>query len=86
MQKLPSSVHAPTGGTPPKSIGLRLINLDEVREKLSMSRSTVYRLVAGSDFPPPVKIGTASRWPEHLVDEWLASRIQPQSARRGARM
>ena len=50
---------------------LRLIGIADLQDKLSVSRSTVYRLAAKDDFPPPVKIGRAVRWPEHLVDGWL---------------
>ena len=59
---------------------LKLIGVADLQEKLSISRSTVYRLTANEDFPRPLKIGRAVRWPEHLVDGWLERQMVASAA------
>lgn len=46
-----------------------LMNLSEVCATLRLSRSTIYRLIARGDFPPPVRISGSSRvlWPRSMV-------------------
>ena len=62
-----------TAETP--SGGHRLISLDELASRLSISKAMIYRLIQRKDFPRPVKIGKASRWDEGQVNQWVESRL-----------
>jgi predicted DNA-binding transcriptional regulator AlpA len=50
---------------------MRLIALDEMKAKTSLGKSAIYELIKDKKLPQPVKLGGASRWPEHEVDEAL---------------
>ena len=52
----------------------RLLAKSAVLERLSVSRSTLHRLVAGGRFPAPTYVlGPRSpRWHEADVDVWMA--------------
>lgn len=54
---------------------LRLIRMKEVMAMTGLARCTVYRDIARGAFPKPVKIGTASCWPAHEVEAFIAQRI-----------
>lgn len=52
----------------------RLIKIEEVQDRLGVSRSTVYSLVRKhSDFPRPVHIGRALRWRLSDIEGWIES-------------
>ena len=54
---------------------MRILRLPEVLARVSLSRSTVWRLVRADQFPKPVKLGgRAVGWIEEEVDAWIASR------------
>ncbi|MBH52411.1 MAG: transcriptional regulator [Chloroflexi bacterium] len=54
---------------------MRLIRLKEVLERVQLSKSTIYKMMANGEFPHCVSIGDrASAWVEHEVDEWIESR------------
>lgn len=53
----------------------RLIRLPVVLERVGLSERTVYRYIASSTFPKPVKIGALSLWVESEVNAWLEARI-----------
>jgi predicted DNA-binding transcriptional regulator AlpA len=40
----------------------RLVALPVVAAKLGVSTRSIHRLIAAGQFPPPVKVGGASRW------------------------
>lgn len=51
---------------------MRVIRLDQVKDKVGLSRSTIYRRIANGGFPKPIILGgRASGWIEHEVDEWI---------------
>jgi prophage regulatory protein len=53
-----------------------LISGKEVCRRTSLSRASLYRLMAQSVFPKPVPLhGTRKAWIESEVDAWVASRI-----------
>ncbi|KFX64347.1 MULTISPECIES: helix-turn-helix transcriptional regulator [Paraburkholderia] len=53
----------------------RLIRLPEVRMRVSLGASTVYRYLAAGKFPRPVEIGGGRvAWYESEIDAWIASR------------
>lgn len=51
----------------------RLLRMRDVAYQLSMSEAWLYKLVAEGRFPPPVKIGQASRYRQSDVDAWVAA-------------
>jgi prophage regulatory protein len=54
----------------------RLVGFDEVRARIGLSRSTVWRLARAKDFPQSVKISPGRRaWRESDLDRWIASRL-----------
>ena len=51
----------------------KLLTLRDVLIRVSLGRSTLYRLMESADFPRPVKIGAKSvRWRIEAVDDWVA--------------
>ncbi|ABE36316.1 prophage CP4-57 regulatory family protein [Paraburkholderia xenovorans LB400] len=53
----------------------RLIRLREVRTRVGLGASTVYRYLAAGKFPRPVEIGGGRvAWVESEIDAWIASR------------
>lgn len=53
----------------------RVLRLNGVIERVSVSRSTIYRLIANGDFPKPFKLGMASvGWDSVDIDKWIAER------------
>jgi predicted DNA-binding transcriptional regulator AlpA len=58
------------------------MNLFTIRELMAYlrvkSRSTIYRWMADSGFPSPIRLGdgygSAARWRQRDVDEWLSRR------------
>lgn len=58
-----------------------LIPLDAVERQIHVKRTKIYKMVAAGEFPRPVKIGTASRWPQSQVDAWIAEQISAVGSR-----
>ncbi|TRW48352.1 AlpA family phage regulatory protein [Aliidiomarina halalkaliphila] len=55
---------------------MRLIKLEEVRNKTTLSRTTIYKLVVAKSFPKPVTVVGRSRvWVEEEIDEWIRAKI-----------
>ncbi|ERH51276.1 Prophage CP4-57 regulatory protein (AlpA) [Pseudomonas oleovorans subsp. oleovorans] len=50
-----------------------LLDFNAVSRKVGLSRKTIYCRIREGDFPRQVKIGRASRWLQHEVDDWIAS-------------
>lgn len=63
------------GATEPRRL-TRLIRLPEVRHRVGLGRSTIYRWMAEGQFPKPVQLGGyAVAWSEHEIAEWIAGRL-----------
>ncbi|HEV3424573.1 MAG TPA: AlpA family transcriptional regulator [Paraburkholderia sp.] len=55
----------------------RLIRLREVRMRVGLGRSTLYRSPADGKFPRPVQIGGCRvAWLESDIDAWIAERVR----------
>ena len=54
----------------------RLVNLDEVEKITGFKSSYIYSKIGKSEFPKPIKIGTASRWRESEVQAWIFNHIE----------
>lgn len=53
-----------------------LLPMAEVRKRVGLSPSMIYRLVSEGRFPAPGKFGTRSLWIESEVSAWIADRIK----------
>lgn len=59
----------------------RLMRLPEVLRLISLSRSSIYELIAAGRFPRPVPLTTTARaWVEAEVLAWAADRIAERDA------
>jgi len=55
---------------------IKIIKLPKVMEITTLSRASIYRLIADGDFPKQVKLSTrACAWVEQDVLNWLNDRI-----------
>jgi len=52
----------------------RFLRFDAVKAATGLSRSTIYDRITRGEFPPPVKIGRASRWSSAEIREWMDAR------------
>ena len=57
-----------------------LIDLPEVKEITRLGKTAIYRAMRRGEFPQPVKIGRAARWPRHEIQEWIEERMQERAA------
>jgi len=57
-----------------------LIKLPQVMQMTTLSRATVYRLIAKGEFPEQIKLSErASAWIEDEVLEWLKTRANTRT-------
>ncbi|MEH8044890.1 helix-turn-helix transcriptional regulator [Gallibacterium anatis] len=55
----------------------RFISLEEVIDRTSLKKTTIYTLMAKSEFPQSITISTNRRaWLESEIDEWIESKIK----------
>ena len=59
----------------------RLLNLRDVMSRTSLSRTTIYRMMARAQFPASIALGGRVAWIDEEVEDWIAARI---AARMGA--
>ena len=53
------------------------IRLPDVRQRVGMSKSQIYKLVKASEFPKPVKVSERiSCWAVAEIEEWASNKIQ----------
>lgn len=50
-----------------------LLNFATVSRKVGLSRKTIYCRIRSGEFPKQVKIGRASRWLKHEIDDWIVT-------------
>jgi prophage regulatory protein len=52
---------------------IKLIKLPQVMQITTLSRATVYRLIAKGEFPKQIKLGPrSSGWLESEIDSWIS--------------
>ena len=55
----------------------RLLRLPEVKEKVGLSRTAIYKLIAEGQFPRQVCIGPRTvAWCQDDLEAWIEQRIQ----------
>ena len=53
-----------------------ILRLPAVKERIGLSRSSVYLRIAEGNFPKPVSLGArAVGWLESDIDDWIQDRI-----------
>lgn len=58
----------------------RLIRLPEVRQRVGLGRSTIYRLMELGSFPKARKLGPrAIAWSEGEIDSWIKAKLTDQA-------
>ena len=56
--------------------GMRFLRIGDLQEKVGLSRSQIYKLMADGAFPKQNKVGERiSVWQESEVEEWMVSKI-----------
>ena len=58
----------------------RLLHLREVLRLTSLSRTSIYRMMARLQFPASVAMGGRVAWVESEVESWLQARIAARAA------
>jgi prophage regulatory protein len=55
---------------------VKILRIVQVRERTGLATSSIYKLIQTGDFPKPVPLSERTvGWPEHEVDDFIASRI-----------
>ena len=49
-----------------------MLTVEDLVEKLQLSRQTLYRLRKKGILPPPIKVGSSLRWRVEDIDAWLS--------------
>ncbi|CAN7394553.1 AlpA family phage regulatory protein [Pseudoxanthomonas sp. LjRoot143] len=62
-----TELQRPAGSAPSD----RLLDFDQLSDKVGMKRTAIYAAISAGTFPAPVKIGKLSRWVETEVDAWI---------------
>ena len=65
-----------TGQSPAIPATEKLLPLPEVELRSGFKSSFIYQLIKQGKFPPPVKIGNASRWRESEIQQWIHAQIE----------
>ncbi|MDX8494625.1 AlpA family transcriptional regulator [Mesorhizobium sp. VK22B] len=62
----------------------RFISMAEVIDRVSFSKTHIYRKIAAGTFPRPVPLGPQKvAFLEREIDEWIADRIDARAAGEG---
>ena len=59
---------------------MRFLRLADVRSRIGLIRSQIYRLASTGEFPKPYSLGArAVGWLESEIDKWIEGRIAAQA-------
>jgi len=65
-----------------KNMKCTLIKLERVKDRISLSKTTIYAWAALGLFPKPVSFGHGmSRWVEEEINAWIEARIKARDER-----
>ena len=53
------------------STQLKLLRIDDVANKTTLAKSTIWLKISQGNFMPPARIGGISVWKESDVDTWI---------------
>ena len=49
----------------------KLLDVQDIAERLKCSKRTVYRLIDSGKTPPPIRLGTLLRFSEREINAWI---------------
>ena len=56
--------------------GIKFLRIGDLQDKVGLSRSQIYKLIAEGDFPKQDKLGErVAVWQESKVEEWMYSKV-----------
>ena len=55
---------------------LKLIRIEDVAQKTTLAKSTIWLKISQGDFIRPTRIGGISLWKESDVDAWIESQFK----------
>jgi prophage regulatory protein len=54
----------------------RFIRMSDLRSKVGLSKSQIYKLIQQGDFPKPIKLGDKiAVWTNSEVEEWMSAKV-----------
>ena len=54
----------------------RFIRMPDLRQKVGLSKSQIYKLIQQGEFPEPIKLGKKiSVWTDSEVEEWMSKQV-----------
>ena len=57
-----------------------IIRRSHLRQAIGLSLSTIDRMIARGEFPPPIRLSTqAVGWTSTSIEEWIASRKEARA-------
>lgn len=56
----------------------RLLRMPQVLDRVGLKKTVIYERIKAGTFPKPIKLGSASAWPEHEVENWIAQQVEQQ--------
>lgn len=56
----------------------RLLRMPQVLERVGLKKTVVYERIKAGTFPKPIKLGSASAWPDNEVEAWIAQQVDQQ--------
>ncbi len=56
----------------------RLLRMPQVLDRVGLKKTVIYEWIKAGTFPKPIKLGSASVWPESDVDNWIAEQVEQQ--------
>jgi len=55
----------------------KILRLPALKERVSLSRSTIYLRISKNEFPAPISLGDrAVGWLEEDIENWLAEKVK----------
>ncbi len=56
----------------------RLLRMPQVLDRVGLKKTVIYEQIKAGTFPKPIKLGSASAWPEKEIDTWITTQIEQQ--------
>jgi prophage regulatory protein len=70
-QSVVSNAAVQTAPAKPK-VENTLLKIKQVQDRVSLSRSSIYKMLNREEFPKPIKIGARTAWSEASITQWIA--------------
>jgi prophage regulatory protein len=57
----------------------RFIRMPDLKSKVGLSKSQIYKLIQQGEFPRPIKLGDKiAVWTQSEIEEWMSSKLPTQ--------